>query len=145
MTNAELLEYLRRGKHAVQASSAKSGAPQAAIVGVAVTDALEVFFDTLDSTRKCANLRRDPRVAFVFGTDTDAWTVQYEGVADEPKGAELDRLLALYLAKFPDGRERQSWPGITYFRVRPTWIRFSDYRGAQPLIVEKVVGIAPRA
>jgi hypothetical protein len=37
---------------------AAGGAPQAAVVGIVVSDALELFFDTLGSTRKMANLRR---------------------------------------------------------------------------------------
>jgi hypothetical protein len=49
-------------------------------------------------------------------------------------GAELERLKELYLARFPDGRERAAWPGITYFRVRPAWLRYSDFSGSAPLI-----------
>ena len=37
---------------------------------------------------------------------------------------------------FPDGPERLAWPGITYLRVRPTWIRYSDFRPASARIVE---------
>ena len=51
-------------------------------------------------------------------------------------GVELERMRALYLAKFPDGRERLTWPGITHVRVRPTWLRYSDYGGKVPLILE---------
>jgi hypothetical protein len=57
-------------------------------------------------------------------------------VADEPGGAELARLKAAYFARFPDGREREAWPGIAYVRVRPTWARFSDFRGPEPRVVE---------
>jgi len=92
-------------------------------------------FDTLGNTRKCANLRRDPRVAFVIGWDEEQ-TVQLQGLADEPAGDELARLQALYFAAFPDGPSRLSWPGITYFRVRPTLLRYSDFRGAEPVVVE---------
>lgn len=66
----------------------------------------------------------------------DERTVQYEGLADEPTGAELRRLQELYVASFPDGRERRAWPGITYIRVRPTWIRYSDFVHDPPEIVE---------
>ena len=62
--------------------------------------------------------------------------MQLEGIADEPRGADLDRLLALDFATFPDGRERQAWPGMTYFRVTPTWLRYSDYAAEPLLIVE---------
>lgn len=144
MTKTQLVQFIRQHKFAVQASVSDAGAPQAAVVGIVVTDQLELFFDTLGDTRKCANLRRDPRVAFVIGTggpdpgagadSVDARTAQYEGLADEPAGAELAQLKQLYFAGFPDGREREAWPGITYFRVRPRWIRFSDFGGATPEI-----------
>jgi hypothetical protein len=34
------------------------------------------------------------------------------------------------------GRERQTWPGITYVRTRPTWIRYSDFNPDPPKIIE---------
>jgi general stress protein 26 len=135
MTRAQLVAFIRKHRWGVEASVASTGAPQAAVVGIAVSDQLELVFDTLDNTRKCTNLRRDGRVAFVIGWD-DAQTVQLEGVADEPAGDELARLQAVYFEAFADGPSRLSWPGITYFRVRPTWVRYSDFRGAEPLIVE---------
>ncbi len=104
-----------------------SGAPQAAVVGFAVTDAFEVVFDTLGTTRKMIHLRRDPRIALVVGWDEEP-TVQLEGVAGEPTGEERARLKAVYLARFPDGVEREAWPDITCVRVRATWARYSDFR-----------------
>jgi len=135
MTRAELLAFLRRHKLAVVSTVAAGGAPQAAVVGVAFTDDLEIVFDTLGDTRKAANLRRDARVAVVVGWDEEQ-TAQLEGVADEPSGAELARLQQVYFAAYPDGPTRLAWPGITYFRVRPTWARYSDFRGADARIVE---------
>src|SRR5215475_630056 len=115
---------MRTQRLAVQASSAPDGGVQAALVGVGVTDAFEIVFDTLATTRKALNLRVSPRAAFVLGgwTATDERTVQFEGIADEPVGAELDRLKNVYFAAWPDGPTRLSWPGIIYFRVRPIWI-----------------------
>jgi general stress protein 26 len=138
MDRAELNHFLRSHKLAVQASVSAANAPQAAVVGFVVTDELELFFDTLESTRKALNLRCNPKIALVIGglTAGDERTVQYEGIADEPHGAELNALKQLYFARFPDGRDRQTSPGITYFRARPTWIRFSDYNRAPPAIVE---------
>lgn len=138
MTRAELLRFMRAYPLAVQASVSPSDAPQAAVVGIIVTDDFELFFDTLDATRKAHNLRRNPRIALVIGgtaAGADS-TVQYEGVADEPSGTELERLKALYFVQFPDGRERQSWPGLIYVRVRPTWIRYSAFTEEPPRIVE---------
>ena len=138
MTKSELLRFLRSHKLAVQASVSPARAPQSAVVGIAVTDAFELVFDTMDTTRKSANLRRNPRIAFVIGgfVEGDERSAQYEGMADEPQGPELERVKAAYFDVWPDGASRTSWPGLVYVRVRPTWIRFSDFNRAPPLIVE---------
>jgi general stress protein 26 len=130
-----LLEFIRRHRLGVEASVSPAGAPQAAVVGFVASDAFEIFFDTLDTTRKYGNLARDPRVAFVLGWDEER-TVQLEGDADFPRGAELARLKEIYFAKFPDGRERERWPGIAYVRVRPRWIRYSDFNPGSQEVVE---------
>ena len=63
-------------------------------------------------------------------------SIQLEGVADEPKAAELSALKLIYYAAWPDGPSRESWPGITWFRVRPRWIRFSDFNRADGAVRE---------
>jgi hypothetical protein len=138
LTRTQLLQFLRRHRLAVQASIAATGGVQAAVVGIAVSDTFEVVFDTVDTTRKVRNLAKDPRIALVIGgvLDGEEQSVQYEGVADRPTGAELEPVQELYYRAFPDGRDRLSWPGITYIRVRPRWLRFSDYRANPPTIVE---------
>jgi uncharacterized protein YhbP (UPF0306 family) len=138
VTTADLLEFMRAHHHVVEASVSAAGEPQAAVVGIVVTDRFELFFDTLAETRKAQNLRRRPAVAFVIGGPApgEMRTIQYEGVADEPSGAELEGLKALYLARFPDGIARQSWPGLIYIRVSPSWIRYSDFSVEPPEIVE---------
>ncbi|HEV7556285.1 MAG TPA: pyridoxamine 5'-phosphate oxidase family protein [Kofleriaceae bacterium] len=127
MTRRELVMFLRRYKLAVQATVAGSGGPQAAVVGFAVSDELEIVFDTVTTSRKIANLRRDPRCALVIGWD-DEITAQIEGTADEPTGDERTRLQQVYFAAYPDGVARASWPNVTYVRVRPQWIRYCDFR-----------------
>jgi uncharacterized protein YhbP (UPF0306 family) len=137
-TQADILEFVRGHSLAVQASVSSSVTPQAAVVGFIVTDNFELFFDTVESTRKVANLRQNSIIAFVIGglANGDERTVQYEGVADEPRGLELEQLKGRYFLRFPDGRDRQSWPGIIYLRVRPRWLRFSNFSTTPPEIVE---------
>jgi pyridoxamine 5'-phosphate oxidase-like protein len=129
MTRAELLAFMRSERLAVEATAAPSGAPQAAVVGIAVTDDFEVVFDTLDTTRKLLNIRKHPRVALVIGgiRAGEERTVQFEGIADEPSGSELEQAKRIYFGAFPEGREREAWPGLAYVRVRPIWIRYCDY------------------
>lgn len=138
MTTQQLLEFMRTQRLAVQASVGAGTVAQAALVGIAVTDSLELVFDTLATTRKLMNLRRNPHVAFVIGghVEGDERTVQYEGLADEPRGIDLERIKAVYFDAWPDGRAREAWPGLVYVRVRPTWIRYSNFNQGQPLIVE---------
>ena len=138
MTRAELLRFMRAERHAAVASVSATGAPQAAVVGVVVSEDFEIFFDTLDTTRKAVNLRERPRAAVVLGsTAADAQvTVQLEGVADEPRGTDLERLKELYFERFHDGPTRQAWKGLIYVRIRPTWLRLSDFSTDPPRIVE---------
>src|SRR5438309_11958944 len=105
MKRDELVQFLRRYKLAVEASLAPGGGPQAAVVGFAVNDELEIVFDTLETTRKYRNLHVDPRIALVIGWD-DERTAQIEGVADFPAGDELERVRECYFAAHPDGRAR---------------------------------------
>jgi len=142
LTRAEIIRFIRANNCAVQASVSVSGAPQAAVIGIAVSDKLEIVFDTLASTRKAQNLVRNPRISLAIGgwIPGDERTLQIDGVADQPQGAELERLTALYYESFPSGRERLSWPGLTYFRVRPTWVRYRDFGARPPL--EVVLGAA---
>jgi len=138
MTRIALLNFMRRHRVAVQASVGNDTAPQAAIVGIAVGDDFEVVFDTLNSSRKARNLAANACIALVFGGwgTTEEQTVQYEGLADSPAGPELERVRQLYFSVYPDGRDRLSWPGLIHVRVRPTWLRYSDFARNPPQILE---------
>ena len=48
----QLLEFMRRHRLAVAASVTATSTPQAAVVGIAVTDRFELVFDTLESSGK---------------------------------------------------------------------------------------------
>lgn len=138
MTPRQLLDFLRSHRLAVQASVSETVAPQAAVVGFGINDQFEIVFDTLASTRKAQNLRKNPKIALVISglVAGDGRTVQYEGIADEPSGPELEQLKQVYYTAYPDGPGRLNWPGLIYIRVRPTWIRYSDYNTDPPVIVE---------
>jgi hypothetical protein len=138
MSPAALLAFMQSHRVAVQASVSADATAQAAVVGIAVTDRFEIVFDTLASSRKARNLRENPAIALVLGglLPGDERTVQYEGVADEPAGDELERLKRIYYAVYPDGESRLSWPGLIYVRVSPRWLRYSDFGQPAPLIVE---------
>lgn len=134
MERSDLYSFLRQLKLGVL-GSIHEGAPQAALVGIAVTPQLEVIFDTLRSSRKYRNLCATPACSFVIGWSGEQ-TVQYEGEARELAPPELAGYQDIYFDAWPECRAHLTWLGITYFAVRPSWIRFSDFDQAPPAIVE---------
>jgi hypothetical protein len=67
MNSVVLLEFLRSHRLAVQASVSSASRPQAAVIGIAVSDRFEIVFDTLETTRKAQNLRHNSNIALVIG------------------------------------------------------------------------------
>ncbi len=130
MTLEEVFDLVRRKRFLVVSTVSEFGAPEAALVGFALTQANEVVFDTLATSRKAVNLARNPATALVIGWDAGI-SLQMEGVARRPVGADLTSAKEAYFREWPDGRARENWPEIAYIVVQPKWIRYSNYcRGA---------------
>jgi general stress protein 26 len=134
MEHQALHAFLYRHRYAIVSSVSEAGSPQSALVGIAVTNELEIVFDTLRSTRKYRNLIARPACAVVVGSGEQ--TVQFEGIACEPRGDEMLRFREVYFSAWPDGRERLDWPDLTHLVVKPKWIRYSDYDLNPPSICE---------
>jgi hypothetical protein len=141
MDIAALYSLMARFRYGIVSSTSSVGTPQSALVGIATTPDLEIVFDTVKSSRKYSNLIARPACSFVIGGWEGEQTVQFEGIAIEPKGDELRRCQQAYFAVWRDGPSRMSWPGIAYFVVRPRWIRFSDFDQNPPLIEEKTFSV----
>jgi pyridoxine/pyridoxamine 5'-phosphate oxidase len=137
MTRDALYEFLASCKLGVISTLSAAGSVQSALIGIAVTKDLEIIFDTVKNSRKYSNLKNNPCCSVVAGWSGEK-TVQYEGTASELQGAELERCQATYFQTWPDGPARLTWPGIVYFRVRPAWVRYSDFDANPPLIQEFV-------
>ena len=135
MTNRDLFEFIAARKLGVISSLSSSGSVQSALVGIAVTQDLEIIFDTVKTSRKYSNLIHNPACSLVVGWNGEQ-TLQYEGNATELSGTDLQRCQATYFNAWPDGPSRMAWPGIVYFCVRPNWIRYSDFDANPPLIQE---------
>lgn len=140
MRDPRLYEFIAGRKLAVLSTKSPSGDPQSALIGIAVTTELEIVFDTVSSSRKYANLLASPACSLVIGWEGEQ-TVQYEGRAEQLRPPERDRYLSCYYSAWPDGPSRRSWPGLVYFVVRPTWIRYSDFGCAPPVIMESTAEV----
>jgi pyridoxine/pyridoxamine 5'-phosphate oxidase len=137
MTHTDLFSFLAKQKLGVLGTNGPNGSPQSALVGIAITEQLELVFDTVKTSRKYPNLIARPACSFVIGGwGSGEQTVQYEGQAEELTTPQLEHYQVTYFKAWPDGPARMSWPGIVYFVVRPTWIRYSDFDQNPPLIRE---------
>jgi len=131
MSPQELAEFIGRCDLAVAGYISPEGSPQSAVLAIAVTPELEIVFDTVGSSRKYRSLTANPKCSVTMWIGEI--TVQFEGIAEE---TGLDLYKEAYFKKLPDGRERLQWAGITYFVVRPKWIRYSDFLARPPRIEE---------
>ena len=126
VTKSFIYNYIRQHTLAVIATVSNEHAPEAAVIGIAVSEQLEIIFDTLRSSRKYQNLSVNPKIALVIGWGND--TMQYEGVARELIGESAGQMKEVYFSVFEEGRAREAAsPDITYFKVSPSWIRYSNY------------------
>ncbi|AMN42969.1 pyridoxamine 5'-phosphate oxidase family protein [Rhodoplanes sp. Z2-YC6860] len=131
---SDLLDYMQSHRLAVVSSIGDTGAPQSALVGIAVTPTHDVIFDTVSDSRKHRNLTGDRRASVLFAGPGEK-TLQFDGTARSLSLVDVadEHLREIYYAVWPDGRERLRWPNIAYWCVSPTWARYSDYE-AGPLV-----------
>ena len=135
MTLEEVFDIAKTKRYLVVSTVNESGAPEAALMGFALTQAKEVVFDTLSTSRKAVNLARNPAAALVIGWDENI-SLRMEGVARRPVGDDLASAKAAYFGQWPDGRARENWPNIAYVVVQPKWIRYSNYAAGPPVVEE---------
>lgn len=122
-----VLDFIKAQRIGVVATINEKGLPEAAAVAMSQTEALEIVFQTPNSTRKYTNLSKNPHVAIVLGWGSDYTTVQYEGTAREVTDpTERQRLSEAHVAKNPDSKPYANLPNNKFFVVTPTQIRYSD-------------------
>jgi len=129
--------FIKQHSLGIVATTSKDNEPEAALVGIAVSENLEIVFDTVKSSRKYHNILQNPKVALVIGWDNET-TVQYEGTAEVlGNDAEAENLREIYYGVYPDGRERtETWPGLIHIKVRPKWLRYSNFN--EPVVIEEM-------
>lgn len=119
------LDFIKNHKLAVISTVGANSKPESAVLEFGETEELELIFDTYTTSRKYKNLQINKNVSFVIGWDDDI-TVQYEGIAAEVRGEEATKYKQVYWSKNPKAERWESREGITYFKVTPKWIRYSD-------------------
>ncbi|MBI1833421.1 MAG: pyridoxamine 5'-phosphate oxidase family protein [Candidatus Andersenbacteria bacterium] len=111
--------------------------PESALVAITEAGNLDLIFGTSNQSRKYRNLINRPHVAITLGNDPGKpLTVQYEGEAIEIKGSEMERYRDLHIKKNPRSKKFAERSDQRWFKVKPTWIRYSDLEAKPPNIFE---------
>jgi hypothetical protein len=122
----EMLRLTRQRYIATLATASPEIQPQASPMRYAVTDDFEIVMGTLQTSRKFANLQRNPKVAVLVWDGM--FSIQIDGIFDLPSGADLERLRDFFAHEQPlEARIRAGRPTHVYFRIRPLWARYSDF------------------
>lgn len=131
---SELLRLTRKREICALATATPTGQPEVAPLRYCVADSFELVMGTLRTSRKYANLLERPAVAVVIW-DVE-FSIQIEGVFDEPAGADQDALRDFFSSEFPwEASRRAGRPAHTFFRVTPTWARYSDFSDDPPRLL----------
>ena len=129
-----ILNFLKSQLLGVIATVDKNNKPESALVGFSETDELEIIFGTFNDTRKFANLQQNPHVAFTISGPKI--TVQYEGVAKMAEVDEIEKYRAIHLTKNPRAQKVSHHVKQQFFKVTPSWIRYTDISQKPPVIWE---------
>ena len=124
---ALLVNFIKGCEIGAIATVTPDSEPEVAAMQFAVTDNLELIFDTPASTRKYQNIQENNYVAFAIWKEFDI--VQYEGLAIQLGGEELAQYKEIFFTKNPDARQ---WvdivPDLTFFKIVPRWIRYTGFK-----------------
>lgn len=128
--NQSILDYIKTQRVGVLAVEMFDGSPHAATVHFAHTeDPLVFYFETYREYRKAESLfgRDKTRASFVIGSDeSNMKTLQLDGIIELLKPTE-EVGESIYLGKFPEKKEKAKDPKFVFFKLTPTWWRFTDW------------------
>jgi general stress protein 26 len=131
----EALSFLQGHEGGVLATVSETGESRARFLYYTCDDAFNLYFMTLKSTRKIADLATHPQAAFVVSNMDVPRTLQMEGsVTDLSDTATIDptlvkKLMAHEKYGIPLGHFDTS--ELMFYKLTPTWIRWGDFTSGQ--------------
>ncbi len=111
----------------------ESGQPQSALIGFAEDESGSLYFQTKESSRKAANLQLSNKVSFVIGWDVASLTtLQYQGNAERVTSeTEISAFKQRFIDKKSPAAQYLENPDVQFYKVTPTWLRYSNYKQQQ--------------
>ena len=135
----EILEYLKSKtpKFCVMSTISRDNKPECAVMGYSIFDDLTLLLSTHNTSRKWINLKNNPNVAIAIGWSFTEMFVQSEGVVELIfEDGEYTKCEEFHFSQNPEAKKFKS-PETVYIKVKPKWIRLSDYTKLPPRIEEK--------
>lgn len=127
-----ITDYLQEAR-LMQVATVKYGKPWVCTVNFAVDEDFNLYWMSLRSTHHSQQLAHSPSVAGAIVKDpTRIQGIQFEGTAQEVTGEELDRVNAIYQARYGDKPERlqeakSNDPSVRgYYKIIPTKLVLFD-------------------
>ena len=156
MTNDEVrevaLEFLKKNKVGVLATISPEGGPHASLIYYVCDDSFNIYFSTLESTRKFDAISHNPRAAFTVATVDIPQTLQIEGDASEITGEEKIKDKLSNLIEILESNNTYYWPitkmgalRVVLMKLTPTWVRWGNFALQQEEDVFNSITIAHTA
>jgi hypothetical protein len=130
MSLSDIARKLVEGnRYCTLATASLDGKPEAATIQYASKD-FELYFETMTSYRKYANLRMNPQASVVI-TELPK-TLQMDGIVKQLSGNDADGARQLLVIKLGEVPTFYRSPDIRFFSFTPTWIRLLTNKGWPP-------------
>ncbi|HWU24742.1 MAG TPA: pyridoxamine 5'-phosphate oxidase family protein [Candidatus Paceibacterota bacterium] len=133
-TRDEALSFLVNHDVGVLATASNDGQPSSRMVYYTCDDSFNVYFITLKNTRKVAQIKINPKVAFVVSETGTPHTIQIEGEAQDMSAtATNDALVTDFIKRLASHKQfgipltHLDASELVFYKISPTWIRWGDF------------------
>lgn len=120
-----LYNFINSHKIGVLSTVTGNFLPEAAVMGLAVSENLEIVCSSFVNARKNDNILKNPYVALVIGWEKGK-TVQYEGIAEPINSIDAEEHLKTTFAHIPSIAKYVEREFQVFYKIKPKWIRFAD-------------------
>jgi general stress protein 26 len=134
----EALSFLVNHDTGVLATISRGGESHARTIYYTCDDTFNVYFITLENTRKVADLASHAQAAFVVSEIDIPRTIQIEGnVVDLTNSATIDPLLSDFVERLMKHKtygiplSHFDTSALKFYRLTPHWIRWGDFTFGQ--------------
>jgi nitroimidazol reductase NimA-like FMN-containing flavoprotein (pyridoxamine 5'-phosphate oxidase superfamily) len=140
-----VIEYLDTEKLVRLATATSDGSPHASTF-MYVNDGLSLYFWARPTSTTAQHLRGNPTVSFTIDEYVEDWNkargIQGEGRCElVSDGDELAQAIKRFADKFPSPSSGASTTNISFFRIRPTQLRFIDNSGSNVQLSDEEFGL----